>query len=73
MKWHSWRALFLRLWPKGHCPAGPVSICRPTIVLFCPGASQPWFFIVTCVQCQQSKLQCFTCSESFCQKLAEAA
>jgi hypothetical protein len=51
------------------CPAG----CLPTIVLLCPGAPKTWLlssYYWTIGHYFQSRHQCFTFAESFCQNLA---
>jgi hypothetical protein len=56
---------------KEHCPADSVSVVQPSRC-FALVHPNPGYYWVSSGQCWQSRLQCFTCHASFCQKLAMA-
>jgi hypothetical protein len=53
------------------CAVGSVSVVQPSCC-FALVYQSPGFHWVTSGQCWKSKLQCFTCKASFCQKLYAA-
>jgi hypothetical protein len=55
-----------------------LSFCRPTIVMFCPGAPEPWFLLnyqltMLTIKASMVHLQCIIFSETCSGKNAEAA